>query len=161
MDLAKKVSGAKSDRKLGEMLGLSPIAPGAWRTGRAYPSDEVMEKLAIMAGIDPSEALLDLNIWRTTGRTQATYAKIRAAIMAGATACYAIWICFSPAPARAENCNLSEVVSVYYGKRNIFQALQKIKFFLTKIRHNVADLFYRVSLCFLITPKPHGMNCAA
>lgn len=161
IETAKINSGSKSDRKLGAILGLSEIAVSNWRNKRSFPSDEVMEKLAIMAGVDPTEALIDLNIWRTTGRAQLTYQKIRTAIMTGTTACFAILICFSPSPAAAEKCNLSDVVNVYYGKRNISQVVQKIKSFLAKSRHTMAGLFYGVSLCFLITQPRHGMKSAA
>lgn len=65
-------SGAKSERALCGLLGLNSIAITSYRRG-TLPTDETMEKLARIAGIDPQLALLDLNIWRTEGPARAAY----------------------------------------------------------------------------------------
>jgi hypothetical protein len=73
---AKAHSGAKSDRKLCELLGKSPIWIHQISTGKTWPSDEGMIQLARVAGMDPFTALLDLNMWRSHGEAQKTYRKM-------------------------------------------------------------------------------------
>ena len=77
---AKTRTGIKSDRKLAEMVGLAPNATFFWKSGRAFPSDEAMFKLAKIAGINPLVGLIDLNIWRSNGATQKAYQEIQKGI---------------------------------------------------------------------------------
>lgn len=79
IDMAKERSGVKSDRKLCAMLGMSDMWVHQVKKHRALPSDDTMLKLAEIAGIPPHEALLDLNILRSTGKAQAVYKKLSAA----------------------------------------------------------------------------------
>jgi|GEM_PF-2731712 len=53
-----------SERDLGRSLGVTHNVISSWRTGRAWPTDERMKKLAVLADGDPDEALLRLNMWR-------------------------------------------------------------------------------------------------
>ena len=76
MDKARERSGIKSDRRLGEFLGLAAITPSHWRKGRAFPSDDAIMKLSRLAGIDPAVGLMDLNTWRNNGETKEEYVKI-------------------------------------------------------------------------------------
>lgn len=64
MDVAKKRQGFTSNRQLSATLGLNPNSASHFVTRRAWPSDEVMVKLAELAGLDPLQALIDLNLWR-------------------------------------------------------------------------------------------------
>lgn len=65
LDGARDARGLKSDAALGRALGITQQTVNNYRTGRAWPSDDVMIKLADMAGVDQNAALLDLNIWRS------------------------------------------------------------------------------------------------
>ena len=64
-DLAIKRNKIRSDRDLAAALGFTGPSVSNWRTKRAWPSDETMLKLADLAGIEPEQALLDLNLWRS------------------------------------------------------------------------------------------------
>lgn len=76
MEEAKTRAHIKSNRKLSVFLGLSPIAACNWKTKRAYPSDETMIRLAEVSGQSPFIALLELNIWRSTGKVKESYEKL-------------------------------------------------------------------------------------
>jgi transcriptional regulator with XRE-family HTH domain len=76
IDAAKARSGIKSERKLSEFLGLKFVAISSYRTGRAFPSDDTMVKLAKMAGVNPDIALLELSVWRNEGPARKAYASI-------------------------------------------------------------------------------------
>ena len=73
IDLAKEKTGVKSDIKLGKLLGFKTSAVSYWRTGRSWPSDTTMIKLADLAGIPKEQALLELAYWRSEGETQEVY----------------------------------------------------------------------------------------
>jgi len=95
MDEAKARAGIKSDRKLAVMAGLKPNAATFWRVGKSLPNDEVMVQIARLAGVDETAALMDLNVWRTSGRTQSFYVKMREALRSGAlTASVAVGVLF-------------------------------------------------------------------
>ena len=71
----------KSDPRLAVALGLKQTAPFFWRHGRAFPSDDNMIKLADLAGVNPEEALADLNVWRAqSSETRELYSRIAAKI---------------------------------------------------------------------------------
>ncbi len=79
VDAALKAGDFPSERQLSIFLGFGPDAICTYRTKRAWPSDDTMIRLAEIAGADPEQALLDLNLWRaTSGRVKATYARIAA-----------------------------------------------------------------------------------
>lgn len=69
---AMERSGCKSERALCVLLGMAPNTITSYRR-YTLPTDETMEKLARIAGIDPQLALLDLNIWRSDGPARAAY----------------------------------------------------------------------------------------
>lgn len=71
----------KSDRRLALALDLGETASYFWRRGRAWPSDESMIRIAELAGVDPEEALADLNVWRAKSlETRELYSRIAAKI---------------------------------------------------------------------------------
>lgn len=84
LDAAKTAQRIKSDSDLIKALGLKGRSTASWwRTRRAWPSDDIMVRLAQMAGYDPSEALLALNTWRAKSpEAQALYRQIAAKICA-------------------------------------------------------------------------------
>ena len=55
-----------SDRMLAKVLGVSPSTVNHWRRRKAWPSDEIMIRLADYVGADSDQALLRLNAWRST-----------------------------------------------------------------------------------------------
>ena len=67
LDAALQRSGVGSDRQLAYRLGISQSAISSYRTGRAWPDDDVMIRIAWTATADPTRALIDLNTWRTSG----------------------------------------------------------------------------------------------
>lgn len=77
IDQAKDNQKLKSDRQLGEKIGVKGSYISHFRTKRTWPSDETMIKIADLAGLDQQEALLNLNIWRTSNSVAAhVYAEI-------------------------------------------------------------------------------------
>ena len=73
LDAARARAGLASDRQLAGALGLSQGAVFHFRHRRAFPADDVMIRLAQLAGVEPERALLDLNIWRTEGTPAASF----------------------------------------------------------------------------------------
>ena len=73
LDHVKNVAGITSDRKLSERLELSINTAFEYRKRGKLPSDETMLKLAELGNIDPDDALLMLNVWRTTGEAKKRY----------------------------------------------------------------------------------------
>ena len=76
IDRALERSGATSDRKLSELLGMASNTISLYRSGKIKPSPDAIIKLALIAGIDPAIAVTDLNIWNTEGEAQQVYKKI-------------------------------------------------------------------------------------
>lgn len=80
LDAAMARNGIPSDAELSRMLGKKRGSCNTYRMGRAWPSDDTMVRLAGLAGVDPAEALLDLNRWRTVGPARRVYEEIAAAV---------------------------------------------------------------------------------
>lgn len=74
-----------TDRQLGIFLGKGRATVSHWRCKRTWPADGTMIALAEVAGMDPEQALIDLNIWRSTGETRRIYQRL-ADHLAGSTA---------------------------------------------------------------------------
>lgn len=85
LDTAKARQGFKSDRQLSSALGYSSAVAHQLRSRFTPPSDETMVKLATMAGVPASEALMDLNIWRSKStEVRSAYEKIAAQLKGAA-----------------------------------------------------------------------------
>lgn len=69
-------SGCTSERKLSALIGKNPKAVHFYRNKGVLPEDETMIRIAQVAGIDPTIALLDLSSWRTDGQARLIYSKI-------------------------------------------------------------------------------------
>jgi transcriptional regulator with XRE-family HTH domain len=105
-------NGFKSDSELARKLGFTSPAVSNFRTKRAWPSDEVMVKLAAFAGIPADEALLELAVWRTHDTIAGeVYAKLLARI--AQAACLAFILLFTSQNAQANQPIMSD--TVYYG----------------------------------------------
>lgn len=85
IDAARARAGIRSDRQLAIQLGLVQSSISQMRTKRIWPSDETMIRLAIMAGIDPAEALLELSAWRTEGTAQTLWRELARKLGTAAT----------------------------------------------------------------------------
>jgi transcriptional regulator with XRE-family HTH domain len=100
LDRAKDAAGINSDRALSQALGVSHGSVSQIRTKRAWPSDELMIRLADLAGMDRGQALLDLNIWRSDGVARSIYKRLARAV-AAALLVYALAFSGQPNPAQA------------------------------------------------------------
>lgn len=63
-DAAIQAAQLSGDNDLGRALNFKSNRVTSWRTRRAHPSDEAVVKVAILAGVDPRQALMNLQIWR-------------------------------------------------------------------------------------------------
>jgi hypothetical protein len=109
LDAAIKRQGLKSDRDLARALGFVGGAISQWRTRRTWPADETMVRLADLAGMDPSQALLDLNVWRAhNAAVRSIYEKFleKLAIILAAFIVFA-----APGAARAASLNLAGTIT--------------------------------------------------
>lgn len=87
IDIAIRRNGLKSDRDLDRALGFKGNGVVFWRSKRSWPSDKAMMKLAVLAGVDPEAALLDLNLWRAKSpEVKAMYSAIAAKLKSTAAA---------------------------------------------------------------------------
>lgn len=81
----------RSDRALGVKLGMSPASVCHFRTKKAWPSDATMIKIAKLADLDETEALLNLNIWRNFDSDAAPlYSRLMDKLKAAAMLCLAV-----------------------------------------------------------------------
>ena len=107
----------KSLRELGDKLGTSQTLPSQWKTGRAWPSDSTMKKLANLAGIREDIALLELAIWRTTEDARPIYEHILKAITKGAAAIL-VMVGLNAIPSgkadATETSNVTTTTSIHY-----------------------------------------------
>lgn len=111
----------RSDRALSVKLGLSPGSVCHFRTKKAWPSDATMIKIARLAELDETEALLSLNIWRNFDSDAAPlYSrlmdKLKAAALLGIALFFVIaTISGTSTPARADQLHALSY-SIYYDK---------------------------------------------
>lgn len=78
LDHVKDQANVTSDRRLSELCKMGTSTVNGYRKRGLLPSDETMLKLAKLAEFDPDDALLLLNIWRTTGKAKARYSAMLA-----------------------------------------------------------------------------------
>jgi len=126
IDIAFKRSGAKSDRKFCDLMRVNPTWVNATRKGK-LPTDENMLKLAELAGIPPHIALLDLNVWRSKGKTQAVYKRLIQAVETVSLSAFVFFI--SSAPALASSSNDEALYYILRKRRGVL-----INCFLTLLR---------------------------
>lgn len=121
--------GKCTDRELGRRLGLSNAAVSGWRRGKAYPDDEMMQRLAEIADMNVPAALAWLGHWRNKGAVALTYEGMARRLGGAATAFFcaaflgaaSLVLGADRAEARAAGTdraqgNLAPIESVYYGK---------------------------------------------
>lgn len=84
LDLAKEKQELTSDRKLAEALDSSHGMVSNYRLGRAFPSEEIMVKIAELAGLNPVIALIELHEARNFDNPAATiYQQMKTALVSG------------------------------------------------------------------------------
>lgn len=76
LDRAMENKNIPSNNKLATVIGISGTSLNAFRTKRSWPADNTMIKIAELAGVDVQQALLDLNMWRSSGPVRALYQNI-------------------------------------------------------------------------------------
>lgn len=77
LDHVKAQANIKSDGRLSELLERHRGHVWQYRMRGVLPSDETMIRLAEIGNFDTEDALLLLNIWRTTGEAKKTYERMR------------------------------------------------------------------------------------
>lgn len=68
IDGARRNNDIASDVKLSLRLGLSKSQVSYWRKRKSFPGDDVIARLALLAGENVDLALLHLNWWRAVDR---------------------------------------------------------------------------------------------
>jgi len=66
-------SGALNQSALARKLGVTRASLHQWKTGKSYPSDKTMLKVALLCDLDPNEALALLNLWRCDESARSHY----------------------------------------------------------------------------------------
>jgi hypothetical protein len=112
-----------TDRQLGPFLGRGVGTVSHWRCKRAWPADDTMIALAEVAGLDPEQALIDLNIWRSSGETRRIYERLADHLAAAPALGLALALClaghlfFSTASTGyAAQASHKTSLTIYYGK---------------------------------------------
>lgn len=119
LDLARARNSLDSDRKLAQALDVTPTMFTGYRRGWTHPGDETMIRLADLAGIDRTEALVMLHEWKTDGETRNVWRQIRAALpktAAGLSLAFMLWGTGADESANAaqiENKRPSELSTLY------------------------------------------------
>ena len=73
IEKAKVNSGIRSDNQLAKAIGIAHTSLMRVRKGWGHLSDDNMIKLGKLAGVDETESLLLLNVWRSTGAAKEAY----------------------------------------------------------------------------------------
>lgn len=71
LEKAKAAIKVDSYNKLAQNVGITHAAVSNFLTGKAYPADNTILKLAALAGIPPEVALIDVSIWRNKNNPEA------------------------------------------------------------------------------------------
>lgn len=105
-----------SRRELSRKLDLNATFINQVEKRGVLPSDETMVKLARLAGMDETEALIHLNTWRSTGQAANIYRDLLKRVSAAVIISGVSIATFSAAdPARAQVSGENQN-TVYYGK---------------------------------------------
>ena len=59
-----------------EKIGVTRSSLSLWKAGKSHPSDKTMLKIALIADLDPVEALALLNLWRCDEDAKSTYQRL-------------------------------------------------------------------------------------
>jgi hypothetical protein len=162
LDEARTAIGAPSDRQLALALRVDTASLSAYRTKRAWPSPEVMVRLAELAKVSPEVALAQLASWRYPDVPTYTnivelvravenggpvWDQVRVTLRRGASALVLVLVFFfsnggdgnSPALAR-DTVSAKTIHYATLAARNITRLLLRIKDFFTASRDTSAIL---------------------
>lgn len=114
IEKAKEKQGYLYDNQVDMALGFKGSVMCIIKKGGKHLSEDSMVKLARLAGIDPTVALIDLGYMKTDGEAKKTYAAILQKIMAVFLIAVSL-IGFSNSPAQASS-QMEVTNNVYYGK---------------------------------------------
>lgn len=114
LDTARARIGAPSDAALSRRLELERKAVPQYRAGRAFPSEDVMLRLAALCDVNAEEALCELNVWRAEAAQRperaAIYKRLLAKATIGALALLGIAV---TVPGQSANASARAVPEVY------------------------------------------------
>lgn len=111
MDLAKKKNNLPSDLALNRIMGFKSSVASQLRSGKMMLSEEKMIELCRLAEIEPSQGLLDLNYWRSTGPAKSIYKRLAEVAQTASLTCFALLISMAPALAM---CKVLTIDIIYY-----------------------------------------------
>ena len=66
LDLARERQGGVTDYRISKLLDLKPQHISGYRSGRTRPANPIAMRLAELAGVDPMEAVVAVNLERAT-----------------------------------------------------------------------------------------------
>ncbi|MBD9377958.1 DUF3693 domain-containing protein [Pseudoxanthomonas sp. PXM04] len=76
IDKARARAGIASDSALAATFGVHRQAVSKWRTGDAYPDEEHIAEMAVLAGDDPAQWLVAIKAVRTEGKAGKVWAAL-------------------------------------------------------------------------------------
>lgn len=116
IDKARQRAGINSDSALAAQFGVHRQAVSKWRNGDAYPDEEHIAEMAIMAGDDPVQWLVAVKAIRANGKAGKAWAAL-AKRMAAVAMTFAIGVGLaSPAHVQAAEAGVSAAPSIHYAK---------------------------------------------
>lgn len=149
IDEAKQAIGIPSDMKFGKHLGLSMSIMSAYRTGRAFPSDEIMADIAKYAGVPIEQALMDLNIARTAKNpaVQSVYENMAKLLKRVAAAIMlSLLFLYSAAPAEAAQLVATGARGLTFHMPNLYIITLSLAYMRGRFMRHFIPLFTRAAL---------------
>lgn len=114
LDTARARLEAASDAALSRRLELEKAAVAQYRNGRAFPSEDVMLRLAALCDVNPEEALCELQVWRAEQAQRSERAAVYKRLLAKAVAGSVILLAMvAPGPGQSANASASALTRVY------------------------------------------------
>lgn len=112
IDKARQRAGIASDSALAALFGVHRQAVSKWRNGDAYPDEEHIAEMAIMAGDDPVQWLVAVKAIRADGKAGKAWAAL-ARRLAAVAMTLAIGVGLA-SPARAQAAEMGYQASTLY-----------------------------------------------
>jgi len=119
IDKARQRGNIASDSALATLFGVQRQAVSKWRNGDAYPDEDHIAEMAVMAGDDPAQWLVAIRAVRSEG-TAGKYWAALAKRLAATAMTLALGVSFA-LPARAQDAvaALDGSHSIHYAKFNV------------------------------------------
>ena len=116
IDKARQRAGIASDSALAAQFGVHRQAVSKWRNGDAYPDEEHIAEMAIMAGDDPVQWLVAIKAVRADGKAGKAWAALAKRLAAVAmTLAVGVGLA-SPTHVQAAETGVSAAPSIHYAK---------------------------------------------